>query len=138
MQVVEQKPVARWGEGGLVNTRGELFVQGAQHIPAELPELVGPAGHEVEMTNRCLAAQARLSQSGLRLARMTLDERGAWTLALDNGVVLRLGRQSVDERFDRFVQQDGCVRPCACGHQKTKLLIASGIGLCLTADSCAA
>ncbi len=45
VQVVEQKPVARWGEGGLLNTRGEVFVQDAQHIPAELPELVGPAGH---------------------------------------------------------------------------------------------
>jgi cell division protein FtsQ len=103
VQVVEQKPVARWGEGGLVNTRGEVFVQDAQHIPAELPELVGPAGHEAEMTTRCLAAQARLAQSGLRLVRLTLDERGAWTLALDNGVALRLGRQSVDERFDRFL-----------------------------------
>jgi cell division protein FtsQ len=101
--VVEQKPVARWGEGGLVNTRGEVFVQDAQHIPAELPELVGPPGFEVEMTARCLAAQARLTQGGLRLARLTLDERGAWELTLDNGITLRLGRQSVDERFDRFL-----------------------------------
>jgi cell division protein FtsQ len=103
VQVVEQKPVARWGEGGLVNTRGEVFVQDAQHIPAELPELVGPPGYEVQMTTRCLAAQARLTQSGLRLVRLTLDERGAWTLALDNGISLRLGRQNVDERFERFL-----------------------------------
>jgi cell division protein FtsQ len=103
VQVVEQKPVARWGEGGLVNTRGEVFVQDAQHIPAELPELVGPPGYEAEMTARCLTAQARLTQSGLRLVRLTLDERGAWTLALDNGISLRLGRQNVDERFERFL-----------------------------------
>ena len=88
---------------GLVNVRGEVFVQDVQHIPAELPELVGPAGFEAEMTARCLAAQARLTQGGLRLARLTLDERGAWELMLDNGITLRLGRQSVDERFDRFL-----------------------------------
>jgi len=103
VQVVEQKPVARWGEGGLVNVRGEVFVQDAQHIPSELPELVGPSGYAAQMTARCLAAQVRLEQGGMRLARLTLDERGAWDLTLDNGITLRLGRQSVDERFDRFI-----------------------------------
>ncbi|HTQ36853.1 MAG TPA: cell division protein FtsQ/DivIB [Steroidobacteraceae bacterium] len=103
VQVVEQKPVARWGESGLVNVRGEVFVQDAQHIPAELPELVGPQGFAAEMTARCLAVQPRLEQGGLRLARLTLDERGAWQLTLENGITLRLGRQNVDQRFDRFV-----------------------------------
>ena len=64
VQVVEQKPVARWGESGLVNMRGEVFVQDVQHIPSELPQLVGPPGFEAEMTARCLAAQARLEQAG--------------------------------------------------------------------------
>jgi len=103
VHVVEQRPVARWGEDGLVNTRGEVFVRNLQHVPAELPELVGPPGFEAEMTSRCLAAQARLEQGGLRLTRMTLDERGAWDLLFDNGISVRLGRQNVDERFDRFL-----------------------------------
>ena len=38
------------------------------------------------------------------LARLKLDERGAWELQLDNGVTLRLGRQHIDQRFDRFMQ----------------------------------
>jgi cell division protein FtsQ len=103
VQVIEQRPVARWGEAGLVNTRGEVFVQDAQHIPAELPQLMGPPGFEAEMTARCLAAQQRLEQGGLRLTRMSLDERGAWDLTFDNGIALRLGREDVDERFERFL-----------------------------------
>jgi cell division protein FtsQ len=75
VQVVEQRPVARWGERGLVNTRGELFVEDAQHIPPELPQLAGPPGFEAEMTARCLAVQASLAEGGLRLVRMSLDER---------------------------------------------------------------
>jgi hypothetical protein len=51
--------------------------------------------------------------------------------AVDVGAV-----RVADQRVDRFVQQDGDVRTCAGGHQKTKLLTASGIGLCFTADSC--
>ena len=104
VQVVEQVPVARWGEHGLVNVRGEVFVHDSRFIPAELPELVGPEGTQAEMTGRFLAAAQRLVETGMRLKRLTLDERGAWEIALDNGVTLRLGRERVDERFDRFLR----------------------------------
>ena len=97
-------PVARWGEGGLVNDRGELFVHDARHVPPELPELVGPEGQQAQMTERYLAAAPRLIGAGMRLQRLTLDARGAWEMALDNGVTVRLGREQVDERFERFMQ----------------------------------
>lgn len=103
VQVVEQVPVARWGRNGLLNTRGEVFVHDSRHLPAELPQLDGPEGFHIEMTEYYLAAQPRLAQAGMRLTRMKLDERGAWELSLDNGVTLRLGRQQVTERFDRFI-----------------------------------
>jgi cell division protein FtsQ len=101
--VVEQSPVARWGESGLLNIRGEVFVHDARHIPPELTELVGPPGSEQLMTTRYLAVQGRLVEAGMRLSQLRLDERGAWEFVLDNGVRLRLGRQEVDERFDRFM-----------------------------------
>jgi cell division protein FtsQ len=101
--VIEQTPVARWGETGLLNTRGELFVNDARHIPAELPELVGPPGSQAVMTERYLRAQGRLIEAGLRLSQLRLDARGAWEFSLDNGVALRLGRMQVDERFERFM-----------------------------------
>jgi cell division protein FtsQ len=103
VQVVEQVPVARWGAAGLVNMRGELFVNDSRHIPAELPELIGPLGFELQVTERYLAAQPRLVEAGMRLSQLHMDERGAWELVLDNGVSLRLGRLRVDERFDRFM-----------------------------------
>ena len=101
--VEEQRPVARWGETGLVNTRGELFVNDARHIPAELPELVGPPGTETLMTARYLATQLRLVEANMRVSQLRLDARGAWEVLLDNGVAVRLGRSQVDARFDRFM-----------------------------------
>jgi cell division protein FtsQ len=103
VSVEEQRPVARWGETGLVNVRGELFVNDARHIPAELPELVGPPGAEALMTERLLETQGRLVEADLRMSRLKLDERGAWEMSLANGVMLRLGRSQMDERFDRFM-----------------------------------
>jgi cell division protein FtsQ len=101
--VVEQTPVARWGQADLLNVRGEIFVRDSRHLPAELPELAGPPGYEAEMTARYLVAQQRLTKAGLRLALLRRDERGAWEIELDNGVRLRLGHEQVDERFDRFI-----------------------------------
>ncbi len=86
--VVEQTAAARWGESGLLNTRGELFVREASHVPAELPRLSGPEGTQSQVAQR----------SALRL-----DARGAWEMDLDSGVTVRLGRREVDERIDRFI-----------------------------------
>ena len=43
--VIEQTAAARWGDSGVLNTRGELFERSATHVPAELPRLVRPGGH---------------------------------------------------------------------------------------------
>lgn len=103
VHVIEQVPVARWGDMGLLNARGEVFANDAERLPAELPELLGPPGTEATMTRQYLTVHGRITEAGLRLTRMQLDPRGAWEYSLDNGVVLRLGRRQIDERFERFL-----------------------------------
>ena len=102
--VTEQTPAARWGESGLLNTRGELFVRSATHVPAELPHLSGPEGTESQVAKQYLALQGRMLEAGMRIAALRLDERGAWEMDLDSAVTVRLGRRDVDERIDRFIQ----------------------------------
>jgi cell division protein FtsQ len=101
--VTEQTAAARWGESGLLNTRGELFVKAAAHVPAELPRLSGPTGSESQVAQRYLSAQGRMLEAGMRIAALRLDERGAWEMDLDSGVTVRLGRRDVDERIERFI-----------------------------------
>src|SRR6202790_3526681 len=101
--VTEQTAAARWGESGLLNTRGELFVRTATHVPAELPHLSGPEGTESQVAQRYLSTQGRMLEAGMRIAALRLDERGAWELDLDCGVTVRLGRRDVDERTERFI-----------------------------------
>ena len=104
VEVVEQQAAARWGEDGLLNTRGELFATGVRHVPPELPRLDGPEGSEWQVAQRYLAIQGRLVEQGLRVTALRLDQRGAWELDLTNGVTVRLGRRQVDERMDRLVR----------------------------------
>jgi cell division protein FtsQ len=102
--VIEERAAARWGESGLLNTRGELFVREAAHVPAELPRLSGPEGTEPQVAQRYLSAQGRMLEAGMRIAALRLDERGAWEMDLDSGVTVRLGRRDVDERLERFIR----------------------------------
>ena len=101
--VIEQTAAARWGERGLLNTRGELFDADERHMPPELAQLEGPPGKESLVAQRYLAAEGRLLQAGLRLTALRLDARGAWEIDLANGVTVRLGRRQVDERFEKFM-----------------------------------
>jgi cell division protein FtsQ len=102
--VIEETAAARWDESGLLNTRGQLFVRSAAHVPAELPRLSGPDGTENQVAQRYMAAQGRMLEAGMRIAALRLDERGAWEMDLDSGVTVRLGRRAVDERLERFIR----------------------------------
>ncbi len=102
--VIEQVPAASWGETGLLNTRGELFVSDARHVPPELPRLRGPDGTELVVARKYLDARAVLAGAGLGLRALELDPRGAWRLELSNGMELRLGREAFDSRLLRFAR----------------------------------
>lgn len=104
ISIAEHVPAARWGESGLMNTRGELFIRHAERVPPDLPQLNGPLGTEKQVADLYLRTYPRLLEVGMRLARVELDPRGAWTLTLDNGIEVRLGRQDVGARLDRFIR----------------------------------
>lgn len=102
--VTEQTPAACWGESGLLNTRGELFITDARHVPAELPRLSGPEDQAAAVARRYLEIREQLIPMGLDVRRLHLDARGAWDMTLQNGVGVRLGRQNVDERTALFLE----------------------------------
>ena len=102
--VQEQVPAARWGDSGLLNTRGELFVRDARHMPPELPQLSGPEGTELLVARRYLDARATLAAVGFRLRSLELDARGSWRIELSNGLQLRLGRENFERRLRRFAR----------------------------------
>lgn len=103
VQITEQVAAARWGEAGLLNTRGELFLENARHVPAELPHLSGPAGSEWDIAQRYLALRGPLLAAGFQLQSVTMDARGAWRLNMTGDIEVRLGRAQIDRRVSRFL-----------------------------------
>ena len=102
VQVTEQMAVARWGDTGLLNSRGDLFIRDARHVPPELPRLAGPEGSEHQVADLLFQVQPRLLEAGMQVSALRLDARGAWELDLASGVTVRFGRRQLDERVERF------------------------------------
>ncbi|MFK8054176.1 MAG: cell division protein FtsQ/DivIB [Woeseiaceae bacterium] len=104
VSLIEQVPAAQWGESGLLNTRGELFVESSRHELPELPRLSGPDSRLHDVASQYLALRGALIEAGLGLRGVSMDARGAWQLVLGNGIDVRLGREDAAARAKRFVE----------------------------------
>jgi len=100
--IIEEQPAACWGDAGLLNVDGDLFVAAAQHVPAELPRLSGPPGTERRVSEMFFSIRQRLEHRGMTAVALRLDQRGAWELELSSGIRVRLGASFVAQRLDRF------------------------------------
>ncbi len=104
VRITEHQAAARWGEHGLLDTRGQLFGRHAPHAFPELPKLEGPEGSEHEVAKVYLTLRNRLAATQLAVDTLSMDERGAWHLKLKTGQEIRFGRRDLPERVDRFFE----------------------------------
>lgn len=102
--VTEQVAVANWDEDALVNDAGEVFKPPRAGYPAGLPSLRGPEGSGNTVVAAFKDMSAMLAPLKLHLTRVTLDERRAWSLDLDNGIHVVLGRGDGYGRLLKFVR----------------------------------
>ncbi|MFN2308156.1 MAG: cell division protein FtsQ/DivIB [Gammaproteobacteria bacterium] len=104
LQVVEQRAAARWGEAGLLNPSGQLFMPDAASLPPRLPHLSGPEAQRQRVMQTYVAMTALLAPLGRHVAELHLDARRSWLLRLDSGVEVRLGRRDELAQLERFVR----------------------------------
>lgn len=101
----ENKPVARWiREGyaaGLINQHGEVF-QAA--FDSDLPEFDGDLSVLPEMLENYKTLSAQLQPLRLQIIRLQYSPRLTWSMMLDNGVEVRLGKQDIHKRIALFAQ----------------------------------
>lgn len=103
VEIREKKPLAYWNSDGLVSRNGELFSPGNPEVAGKLPRLAGPDERVKEVISMARFMADTLSGHGLGFAGLSLEQRGAWTLTLGNGIEVVLGRDQVEKRFERFV-----------------------------------
>lgn len=99
VRVTEQQPIARWGEKGFLNMRGDIIeVEKTTKIQA-LPLLHGEDRYAREIMEQYLRIGKLLAQQDLVLAAVELDATRAWTLTTQSGLVIKLGRDRLWEKL---------------------------------------
>jgi len=104
VRITEQRPVAQWNEDGFLNQAGEAFFPRSGAAPVGLPRLAGPDGQEFKVLQEYRRVRRTLQPLGVEVTRLAMDSRRAWSLQLDNGVQLKLGRTQHRQRLQRFVR----------------------------------
>jgi cell division protein FtsQ len=103
IEVVEQRPVVYWVKNGLLNGSGKLFQPEHAWQDGDLPRLSGPQGSHLRVFRQYQQWDSALSKVNLRVAELHLDDRGAWSIGMDDGWKLDLGKNDLDGRFNRFL-----------------------------------
>lgn len=104
VKVEEEHAIARWGNGSLVNSHGELFSPDNVASMRALPLLNGPSGTEKVVAEQYRQMSEMLGPLGVTVSQMTMDARRAWSLQLGNGLQMVLGRDDTRMRLLRFVR----------------------------------
>ena len=112
VQLVEHRPVALWqgddGNARLVNDRGEVFEANVGDVEDDkLPEFSGPEGSAAQMLSLYRRLEPLFALHTMQPVALQLSGRGSWSLELDSGATVRLGRGSEDElaeRSERFLR----------------------------------
>lgn len=103
MHVQEQVPVARWGEGALLNGQGEIFQP--LHAMQEQPDLLffGPEGSAVEVLDFYQRIKSMFNGDEMRIQQFGLDKRREWKAKLNSGLEIMFGKKEAEPRLRRFL-----------------------------------
>lgn len=103
VDITEEQPAVRWNGDGLMDAQGRVFVHSDDAAWAKLPVLNGPEGSEQGVLAEYRTFITLLALHSLVLRQLTVDARGDTSLQLADGLEVRLGRENVELRLERFV-----------------------------------
>ena len=99
VKIEEHVPLAHWGVDQFVDTYGDVFDASTD---AKLPQFSGPFGSSQEVAAEYSAFSKSLAPLGKHVDQISVSARRAWEIRLDDGMVVKLGREHVEERLADF------------------------------------
>ena len=103
IHVVEQLPIARWGENAFLNHEGEVFHSTRERGWDYLPLLSGPQGAEQGLIRNYQLISEMLQPVELSITALAVDGRGQLRTTLAGGIEVIFGSRDLLDRLDRFV-----------------------------------
>jgi len=100
----EDIPVAIWNQLTLLNPKGEELVLPSSFDAEGLPRLFGPEQKTEQVMRQFQRFQSRLSAVDAVMVSLTMNTVGSWQVELENGWMIRLGRQQLEKRLERLIE----------------------------------
>ncbi|MDB3990442.1 FtsQ-type POTRA domain-containing protein [Gammaproteobacteria bacterium] len=101
--IEEEDIIGWWNKDSIINSKGNLFSLDQQSLPSGLIEFYGPDGHQAIVYEKYLLFAEELTTRGILIEKVTLDFKGSWIVTIRPNIALRLGKEDISERFDRFL-----------------------------------
>jgi cell division protein FtsQ len=102
--ITEKNPIAIWNNASLLSSNGDLFSPAVDSYPAGLPQLIGPAGEQILMSQYYSKFSEILLPLHFKIARLELTPAMSWRLICDNGIKINIGHKDVLTRIRHFVK----------------------------------
>ena len=100
--ITEEMPVANWRAGQIITAQGEV-ISPLVSSGLPLPYLLGPVGMSRHVLEQFRLVSQVLASSDLKVKTLELEERGAWNIYFTNGLLVKLGRDEILSRLQRFI-----------------------------------
>lgn len=114
IEIEEQEALAEWGnyehhQKAFVNKEGEVFYAPLHYsFPQNLPQFFGPEDSSFELLKKYQNFSKILDKIEQKITQIYLSPRLSWEMRLQNGMLLKVGRDSKkiksEENLNRFVK----------------------------------
>ncbi len=101
LRIEREAVAARWGSAAVLTTGGEVIPTSA--VPDWLPLFQCARADGARAMQVYQQLRAALTRVGLEIRVLHEDELGDWSLTLENGLVVMLGREELAARLERFL-----------------------------------
>ena len=103
IQIGERFPVAIYNNM-LLSEKGDTFSVELLNKFSKLPHFYGPKNQQKDILHIYEKLSKLLESQDLFITKVWLRDNQAWEIALHNGVLVRLGKQNIEERLLHFIQ----------------------------------
>ncbi len=104
IKITEQVPIAKWYLTELVNKNGDLFKPDNLNKFVHLPMIAGNTGNEKKLLETMADLTIDLKEQDMKLTEFRVSNRRAWTIKIQNGMELILGRNEPFKNLQRFLK----------------------------------
>ncbi len=103
VEIIEQSPVAFWGDDRLINHKGEIFDASLPSQKGVMPMLYHPEDKGLEMIKQYKEIQQWLKTVPVGVSEYIVNASGSWKIRLTNGWLINIGKVEQEKRIRRFL-----------------------------------